>query len=245
MCLNINEESEIEACRELYIATLTHDLKNPVQAQLMSLKMLMEGVFGELNREQKEIIAMITESANYMHEMLYSILTTYKLDYGVIKLNKKFFNPQDLMKKCVNEAKTLAMSKNIVIVDDIDIKDAQLFADENELRRVITNLINNAINYAYKDTKIIISIKKSNEKMIFGFVNSSPIIPENIQEQIFEKYVAGAKNYKTLGIGLGLYFSRKVVEAHGGCIYLQANGTKNKFIFEIPVNADKEASIIW
>ena len=123
------ENDEIEACRELYIATLTHDLKNPVQAQLMSLKMLTEGVFGELNREQKEIVAMITESANYMYEMLYSILTTYKLDNGVIKLDKKFFTPEGLLHKCINEAKTLAMSKNISIIKEVKVKNVQLYAD--------------------------------------------------------------------------------------------------------------------
>ena len=242
---DIDAEKQLEAQKELFLATLTHDLKNPVQAQLMSLKMLYEGGFGEINSEQKSIIDMVIESANYMNEMLYSILGTYKFDNGVITLEKSLFDVKELINICINEAKGLALNKNIKITQNFDIKNKKLFADEKQLRRVISNLLNNVVTYAFKDTEIKIRVKIQNNNMVFEFENSSPIIPDDIQSQIFDKYVSGAQNYKTLGIGLGLYFSRKVIEAHEGKIYLQADGTQNIFIFEIPIEASKEASIKW
>ena len=74
---NIDREKTLEAQKELFLATLTHDLKNPVQAQLMSLNMLNNGTFGELNPEQKEMLELVIESAYYMRDMLNTILDTY------------------------------------------------------------------------------------------------------------------------------------------------------------------------
>lgn len=82
--------------------------------------------------------------------------------------------------------------------------------------------------------------------MIFGFDNRSPLIPDHIRLNIFDKYVTGAKSFKLSGIGLGLYFSKKVVDAHNGNIYLEANGENNKFVFEIPLTDDvANTSIAW
>lgn len=242
---NINNEKLLEAQKELFLATLTHDLKNPVQAQLMSLKMLNNGAFGELNSEQKEMLGMLIESANYMNEMLQSILVTYKFDNGVINLEKKLFNIESLLNNCINEVKALAKSKNINIVTRFDAAERNLNADENQLRRVISNLINNALNYSFKDSNLLITITNDKRNMIFSFENSSPEIPENIKDKIFEKYVSGAQSFKLTGIGLGLYFSKKVVEAHDGRIYLEGKGTSNKFIFEIPLANSEQASIKW
>lgn len=242
---NINKEKQLEAQKELFLATLTHDLKNPVQAQLMSLKMLNDGVFGPLNQEQKDILAILIESAKYMHEMLQSILITYKLENGVIKLEKKQFNPVELLNNCINEVKSFASDKNIRIVTEINTDGKLLNADVNQLRRVISNLLNNALNYSFKDSILRVSLKNAGENIAFGFENSSPEIPEDIKNQIFEKYVSGAQSFKLTGIGLGLYFSKKVVEAHDGRIYLEGKGTSNKFIFEIPLANTEHASIKW
>lgn len=243
---NINSQKYLETQKELFLATLTHDLKNPVQAQLMSLNMVRKGAFGDLNNEQKEMLDMVIESTTYMQNMLKSILTTYKFDNGVITLEKELFDAEDLMHSCINEVTAFAQNKNVNIICNFDTKGTKLLADKQQLRRVVSNLLNNALNYSFEGSDLKLSIINNGQNMIFTFDNQSPVIPEHIRVQIFDKYVTGAKSFKLTGIGLGLYFCKKVVDAHNGMIYLDANGENNKFIFEIPLQDDLlNARIAW
>jgi signal transduction histidine kinase len=241
MSRSINEplNSANSKQKELFFATLAHDLKNPVQAQLLSLKMLADGSFGKLNKSQTEMLNILLESSNYMHNMLQSILNSYKYDNGVMFLVKEKLSVKELLRNCINEVKSFAHSKNIKIVFKAQTKSDEILADIIQLRRVISNLLNNALNYSYHDSDLIISILNDNDNVIFSFKNTSPEIPEDIKEHIFEKYVSGTQT----GLGLGLYFSKKVIEAHCGDIFLEANGTSNEFIFKIPVYNPTHASI--
>lgn len=241
---NINSEKFLETQKELFLSTLTHDLKNPVQAQMMSLKLLSERTLGELNEQQQEVLDMLVESTSYMQKMLKSILTTYKFDNGQITLNKEFFNVEQLLRSCMNEVLAFAQSKNVNIICDFDIKDVELLGDVQQLRRVVSNLLNNALNYSYDNSDIRLTVANNGTSMVFSFENYSPVIPEHIKVNIFDKYVTGAKSFKNTGIGLGLYFCKKIVDAHNGRIYLDAVGEHNKFIFEIPLHDDNIKCVI-
>ena len=235
----LENEKKLKAQKEIFMATLTHDLKNPVQAQLMSLKLLKNGIIN-IN-EQKEIVSELLESSNYMNEMLCSILNTYKFDNGIIELEKNLFDASILLKKCITEIKALAKNRNIKI--NYFYTNLKIFADETQLRRVISNILNNALHYGYKNSELNINLKKENNLAKISFENSTDTIPNKIKEHIFDKYVT--KN-KLSGAGLGLYFSKKVVEAHNGKIYLIPSKNKNKFVFEIPIkNNLTKASIDW
>lgn len=233
----LDNEKKLKSQKEMFLATLTHDLKNPVQALLMTLKMFKDGMFGGLNKEQKEILSTAIESSDYMQKMIYSILSTYKVDNGVIELKKSFIGVNELICKCINENSALAKSRSVKIVCKNQVKD-KLFADEPKLRRVIGNLLNNALFHAYKNTELTIKIIEQNDKLIFSFTNIGTPIPDKIKNHIFEKYVTGEN---LTGTGLGLYFSKKVIEAHDGKIYLETKDEKISFIFELPVCEKKDA----
>lgn len=227
----LQSEKKLKSQKEMFLATLTHDLKNPVQALLMTLKMLKDGMFGNLNAEQSEILTTAIESSDYMQKMIYSILATYKLDNGAIELKKSYIDVNELISKCINENSALAQSRSIKIVCKNKIED-KIFADEIRLRRVIGNLLNNGLFHAFKNSELIINIKKTENNVIFEFSNFGAPIPDKIKAHIFEKYVTGES---LTGTGLGLYFSKKVIEAHDGKIYLQTEGEKISFIFELPI----------
>lgn len=246
---NIDNDKFLENQRDIFIATLSHDLKNPLLAQISSLNLLAEGLLGNLNNNQKEMVEMIIESAKYMQEMLFAILSTYKYSNGILKLEKQYIDINKFINICIKETTGLAMEKGIKIVYNsfLSSENKNLYADETQLRRVVSNLINNAVSYAYKNSGLVIETYYENEKIIFSFENTSEPISDEMKRKIFDKYVSNANKYEKVGFGLGMYLCKKVIEAHNGRIFLISEGTKNKFIFELPCGNefDETASIIW
>lgn len=232
--LPTHNDISTEEQKELFIATLAHDLKNPLQAQLSGLKMLSCGSFGSVTKDQKEILSLIIESGEFMQNMLSTLLTTYKYENGALRLNIKKFNFNRLIKKCIKEYSFLTKDKHLQIEFKPKLKKHEIYADETQIRRVISNLLINSINYSFKNKKIIIETENTPDKAIFRITNSSPTIPEEIQTTMFNKYTTGLCFNKCVGTGLGLYFCRKAIEAHSGNIYLVAQKEKNTFTFELP-----------
>ena len=184
----IESERKLKSQKEMFLATLTHDLKNPIQALLMTLKMLKDGFFGGLNNEQQDILSTAIESSDYMQKMIYSILATYKLDNGAIELQKSYLNVDELVNKCINENNAFAKSRSINIVYKSEIED-KLFADEVRLRRVVGNLLNNGITHALKNTELKIEVYTKDDSMIFRFTNIGKPISEKAKNHIFENII--------------------------------------------------------
>lgn len=237
---NIDAEKQLTNQKELFVATLSHDLKNPLQAQLTNLKLLSKGTFGNVNDSQKQILDMIIESADFMHKMLRSVLSVYRYDSGTIRLEKSLFKVNDLLQTCIKEASYLASEKNIVFKFNANDENIELYADKGQIRRVITNLVNNAIAYSIVGTAISISLSKLDENVCISIKNISKPIPDEMKKKLFSKYMTdfGAK---TGGTGLGLYYSKKVIEGHNGKITLVSEKNVNNFIIELPVVAEVEA----
>ena len=102
------------------------------------------------------------------------------------------------------------------------------------------NLLSNGIKYAYKDTVLKLSVYEQNNNACFEFENNSPYIPEEKQKAIFAQYVTYASAHKELGIGLGLYTSKKIIEAHKGNIFVNSfKDERNIFGFKIPCKPQK------
>lgn len=242
---NIDGEKSLENRKSLFLATLSHDLKNPLLAQISSLELFRKGTFGELNETQKEMLDLILESSKYMKDMLYSLLKTFKDNHGSIKFERTKFDIQKLVLKLIKEMNDLAFENGIKINFDSNIADdnKMIYADEIQLHRVVGNILNNAISYGYKDTEINIKIWAEDKILKISFENISDIIPEDLKRIIFDKYVCGANVSGGWGIGIGLYFCKKVMEAHEGDIYLDTNGHQNKFTIVLPMIDENTATI--
>lgn len=242
---NIDADKKLENQRDLFLATLSHDLKNPLQAQISSLEMLYREYCGKIDEGHQEIMELVIESAKYMKDMLCTLLKTCKQNNGIIQLVYSRFDILSLMTKSIREVRDLGKIKNVEIKLSTQLKENEkmMYADENQLRRVIGNMLNNAINYAFENSVVDISVKLENGFYVFDFKNESEEISESLKVNIFDKYVCGNPLETNSGVGLGLYFCRKIIEAHDGTISLDNIGTKNTFSIKIPRLDEKSALI--
>lgn len=228
-----DENNTLQVQRDTFVASLSHDLKNPTIAQIRAIELILKGKFGKVAPEQREIMEMLLDSCKYMNAMLGSLLSTYRNEKGTINLNSDNVSIPDLAVECVDEMIYLAKDKRIKVRLENQTEKEYVWGDKVQLRRVIMNLLSNSIKYAYPDTEILVNLYNEKNYTCFKFQNKSPYLPPDRQQQIFARYISFSKTH--CGIGLGLYASKKIVEAHGGEIFVQSfEDERNIFGFKLP-----------
>ncbi|MFA6989641.1 MAG: response regulator [Candidatus Gastranaerophilaceae bacterium] len=232
---DVTETKEIEKQKETFIATLTHDLKTPIRAEIRSLELLLNGSFGSLNVEQKELIQEIIYSSKFMFNMVDTLLTKYKYENGKIVLNKTLFDIVDLVKNCCNEIKYLIHEKNQQLTMNFENEKEMIFADPIEIKRVIINLLSNAITYSQHGGKIDITTKTEGQYITLAVKDNGKGISQDKIDTIFDKYVTYSKKFRQVGTGLGLYVSKMITEAHNGQITIESKEEEgSEFVLKIP-----------
>lgn len=241
---NIDAEKRIQDQRETYIATLTHDLKTPTIAQVRALELLLSGQLGTFNSQQDEILKLTLASCNYMYDMVYTLLSTCKFENGSIVLNYVYTDITSLVFECMSEVENLAKENSILIYFKPSITEYNVYCDRIQLKRVIINLLSNAINYAFKNSTVKIFVNKDAKNFYLRVINSSPYIEPERMSGLFRKYVSHSEKFNKVGIGLGLYLSKMIIEAHCGQIIARSSKCQsNTFGFVIPTNIPQQKDI--
>ena len=238
---DIDAEKTATEQRETYVATLTHDLKTPTIAQIKALDLLLNDHMGPLNEEQRELLLLTKDSCNFMYEMLSTLLSTYKYENGDYVLNYEKCNIISLTEESVKELDSMLKEKNVTIniSKKGDIFDTD--CDRMQIKRVLTNILGNAISYAYNNTQIQITIKHENNGISFEATNESAYINPETMNNLFKKYVSHAAKFNKVGVGLGLYLSKQIMDAHKGSIYAKSfEDNHNMFGFELPLAGNIE-----
>ena len=237
VALDIDAEKTATEQRETYVATLTHDLKTPTIAQIKALELLLNNNLGELNREQREIITLTKDSCNFMYDMLSTLLSTYKYENGDYVLNYEDCDILSLIEESIKELDAMLKEKNIKIKVSQIGRIFNANCDKMQIKRVIVNLLGNAISYAYNDTKILITVKQHKYCVRFEAKNESSYINPALMENLFKKYVSHAAKFNKIGVGLGLYLSKQIIDIHNGEIYAKSfEDNHNIFGFILPID---------
>jgi len=233
---DITAQMEIESQKETFVATLTHDLKTPVRAQIKALELLQEGTFGNISKPQEEIITEILNSNKYMSSMLDNLLTTYKYENGNVVLHPVEFDINSLITSSYSELKYIAGDKKQTVSFDFKDEKLNITADPIEIKRVVHNLLYNAINYTDEEGKITISSQKTLNESIVSFIDNGRGITKDEIASLFNKFTSSNKKFRKVGTGLGLYLSKQIMERHGGSISVESEeGIGSTFTIKLPI----------
>lgn len=220
--------------REDFVATLAHDLRTPLLAAIQTLKFFLDGSLGQLSERQNLLLETMLYSNQDMLGLVNALLEVYRYESGELILCKDYFNLKDLINQCSQEVQSLLAKKGIDLVTE-DNYDLKIFADRQELRRVLANLLGNAVNYTQSGGKISISVDPKEDTTVVSVKDTGTGIPEEDIPKLFNRFSQGTSKKRSVGTGLGLYLARQIVEAHSGNIWLESElGKGSKFNFSIP-----------
>jgi len=227
-----NKHAELDEQKEIFTASIVHDLKNPLNAQISALEQIYHEKFGAVPVLQKEILNDIINSSKFMREMLSSLLCSYKFENGAVILNKTMTDIDNLIKICLKEILPLADERCIFIKYVNTLPDSTILCDENYIRRVLYNMLNNVTAYSYKNTSPAVILEGDALSLSLKFKSTGFPIKEEFKPHIFDKY--NSSLHKKSGTGLGLYFCRQAIEAHGGIITLKSKNSDIEFCIKLP-----------
>ncbi len=212
---------------------IVHDLRTPLTSLLAGLQSI------QVAEEDKEILDIALLGGNTLLGMINNLLDISKMEEGSMTLDKSEFLLSDLLVSGLAQVSWLAENKGVKLITEIPRSLGQVVADPDKLKRVIVNLVGNAVKFTPADGQVTVIATRdaiSNE-IIVGVRDTGEGIPKEAFERIFEKFeqVATRKAGKTMSTGLGLTFCKLVVEAHGGRIWVESElGIGSTFLFTLP-----------
>lgn len=240
---DITEEIKAEQQRDAFIETLSHDLKTPVSAEKRALELLYDGSFGELTESQKDIVKEILNSSKYMIRMTDNILTRYKLDNGRCRIIKQPHSIKQTIQTCVESLQYLFEAAGQTVKVSSQIDDAVLDYDEEEIKKVLCNVIANASEYSPRNSVVYINLDRKDNNVEISVRDEGVGISEEKLKEIFDEHKTIESRFKKIGSGLGVFITKKIVEAHRGSVFIHTepnHGTN--FVILLPL--EKQESLI-
>ena len=243
---DISAEIEVNRMRDDFIATLTHDLRTPLLASIQALDYILEGTLGVISEKQEQILSTMKSSNQDMLGLVNALLEVYKYEAGKLNLAKTEFYLNDLAQSCYNEVLPLVKAKNLNFEIDIEAtKDMKVYADKTELRRVIINLLGNAISNTFDNGTIKIFTSLQMNDYVLSVSDTGRGIPRSDIPKLFKRFSQGTSQKRSASTGLGLYLSRQIMEAHNGKIWLESDINEGScFSIMIPSSLTEELSKI-
>lgn len=220
---NITEFKELDTAKTTFISTISHELKTPISAILMSLQLLEDNRIGRLNEEQKELAQSIQDNSDRLLGITSELLNMTQVESGKLQLKPRITKPIELIEYAIKANRVQTEKFNIQIeVQYPEEKIDKLFVDSEKIAWVLTNLLSNAIRYSAENGRIIIGARKVEDDWVEMFVRDfGRGIDPRYHQSIFDHYFR-VPGTKVQGSGLGLSISKDFVEAHGGTLTVES-----------------------
>ncbi len=229
---------ELEKVRDDLMKMIVHDLKTPLTSVLATLEMLATGDFGAVTNSQKAAIGDAEMQSEELLALIDDILEVARIEEANISLSPALIAPGALLAELLHEWQHRFQQEGTTASASV-ADDAPVFsADRGLMKRVFSNLIQNAVTHSSSAVHIELSAKRSGHGVIFTVADNGPGIPEEYHDLIFRKFgqVDMGRSARTRSSGLGLTFCKLVVERHGGRIWLRSTeGEGSSFFVEMPL----------
>jgi signal transduction histidine kinase len=226
--------------RDEFLAIVSHDLRNPLGAILSSAQILLEDLGPSSNDQAydqaKTLLEIVRRNAETSIRLISDILDMERFVSGKLELRMERQNLDKVLKETYDTCAHAAAQKKIKITLVPSNVDALAEYDQDRIAQVLSNLVGNAIKFTPENGSVTLSLVRQGDSYKVCVADTGPGIPDTQREKIFERY-AQLSNAGRSGLGLGLYISKSLVEAHKGKLWVESTEkTGSTFCFTLPVS---------
>ena len=225
---------ELSTLKDQFVANVSHELRTPLTAIKEGISLFLDRMLGPLNEEQLDFLTAIDENADQLTELINNLLDLSKIEAGRIHLVRRKVSVNDLIKRALQNHRTATVKRtlktNLASVSDV-------LADPNRILQVLGNLFSNAIKFTNEGGTIHISFEEQDGHVVVSVEDDGIGIAKDDLPKLFQKFSqVGEGEKRPRGTGLGLAFSKELVELHHGKIFVTSEpGKGSKFTFTLPI----------
>ena len=229
---------EVQKARDDLMRMIVHDLKTPLTSMLATLEMLRDGDFGAIDERPARALSDVEGKAEDLLGLIQDLLDVSKVEEQSLVLTPEQIAPAALLAEVLFDWELRFRQEQTVARHEV-ADDAPVFrADKTLLKRVLTNLVQNAITHSPVPVTLTLSARRDPAGIVISVSDTGPGIPEEYQDLVFQKFeqVRAANAPRVRSSGLGLAFCRIAVESHGGRIWLRSKeGGGSTFHILLPI----------
>lgn len=211
---------EINKSKDEFISIASHQLRTPATGVKQYLGMILEGFFGDITKEQREVIARAYDSNERQLRIVTDLLKVAQVDAGKVMLHFEVFDINDFTHKIIQDNKATIKRRKQMLTFVPAEKPLLVLADPETMRMVIENILDNASKYTAVSKGITVCVDEDDGRAVVSVMDEGVGIPEDKIDKLFGKFsrIDNELSTKVGGTGLGLYWAKKVIDLHDGDI---------------------------
>ena len=221
--------------REDFMASLAHDLKVPIVGAIRAFEVLNSGLVGPLTDDQTNFIKKLHQSHEHLLSLIQNLLQVLRYEASADEMQIASCELSSVFHSCLSDLQSIAKDKEIEIQAEIS-EEITAMADHLAMKRLLMNLVSNAIKFTPKGGQIVVVIKKEESHITISVSDTGAGINKEDQKRLFQRFWkgGGVKKYAA-ETGLGLYLCRQIAEGHGGTITVESvEGEGATFLVTFP-----------
>ena len=234
----------LDEAKDEFISMASHQLRTPLTSVKGYLSMVIEGDAGKLRNDQRSLLNEAYASAERMVYLISDFLNVSRIRTGKFVLESKMSNLADVITGEIGQLAVSAHNRNLELHYDAPSDFPLAYIDQDKIRQVIMNFIDNAIYYTPAGGKINVQLTVQNKEIVFKVADTGIGVPADERHKLFTKFyrATNARKIRPDGTGIGLFMAKKVVTMHGGSIIFESMPNKGStFGFRIPITKEPKA----
>lgn len=234
---DVTDLRRLEKLRQEFVANVSHELKTPLTVIKAYAETLLDGAISDAGHN-RGFVEQIAEQAERLHQLILDLLSVARIESGIERFEFTSIPVHEVVEACVRRYKPAAESKSVQLETETGLDGLQVFADEEGLREILDNLVDNAIKYTPQGGRVAVRYRRDDANVCIEVADTGIGIPQDEQQRIFERFyrVDKARSRELGGTGLGLSIVKHLVSACGGTVAVASQpGKGSTFSVKLPL----------